>query len=358
MVVDCGGGTVDLTTHKLIGNNLLQLSEVTERIGYFCGSSFIDNEFIKFLRKIFGDRAIDLLIENNYDQFQCLIQEFRKNVKEPFTGYDIELNYELVIGNVAPNLLQYVSEEIRKRMEESKWSIDIKYNDVKSMFDPIIDRILRMIYVQFDNTQKACSAMFLVGGFCENKYLQKRIQLEFNNRVKTMSVPTQPIAAISRGAVIYGLSIKSGDHAISSKVLKYTYGFKSLSIWKEGIDPLERKISGGRICKFSPLVKRGTEVKVDQVFSSNGHEIFLFSVKLIFQIYKTPKYNAEYCDEPEVEFVGKLQINLSDVQPGCRNGSVTFGISFGQMEILAFAKNEINGQTYATTFFVDEDFYD
>ena len=33
MIVDCGGGTVDLTTRKLINEN--QLDEITERIGDF-----------------------------------------------------------------------------------------------------------------------------------------------------------------------------------------------------------------------------------------------------------------------------------------------------------------------------------
>ncbi|PKC55786.1 hypothetical protein RhiirA1_446740, partial [Rhizophagus irregularis] len=47
--LDCGGGTLDLTTRKLVGNNPLQLSEVTERSsGGFCGSAFVDKEFIAF----------------------------------------------------------------------------------------------------------------------------------------------------------------------------------------------------------------------------------------------------------------------------------------------------------------------
>ena len=41
MVVDCGGGTIDLTTRKLLDKN--QLGEITERAGGNCGSAFIDN---------------------------------------------------------------------------------------------------------------------------------------------------------------------------------------------------------------------------------------------------------------------------------------------------------------------------
>jgi hypothetical protein len=33
-------------------------------------------------------------------------------------------------------------------MEENEWVIDIKYSDVKKWFDPIVDRIIRMIHVQ------------------------------------------------------------------------------------------------------------------------------------------------------------------------------------------------------------------
>ncbi|RGB27079.1 hypothetical protein C1646_819985 [Rhizophagus diaphanus] len=56
VVVDCDGGTLDLTTRKILG---------------YC--------------------AMDLLVENNYDEFQCLM-----------------------VGNIAPSLLQYVSESGRE----------------------------------------------------------------------------------------------------------------------------------------------------------------------------------------------------------------------------------------------------
>src|SRR5437764_2700358 len=135
MIVDCGGGTVDLTTRKLIGNEPLQLGEVTERIGDFCGSTFIDKEFVKFLREKLGTRAIDLLIENHYGQFQYLVQDFCRRAKIPFSG-DMEFLYQLDIEENAPILMQIVSEEIREIMEENEWLINIKYNDIKKMFDP------------------------------------------------------------------------------------------------------------------------------------------------------------------------------------------------------------------------------
>ncbi|PKY22940.1 hypothetical protein RhiirB3_526153 [Rhizophagus irregularis] len=351
MVVDCGGSTVDLTTRKLVGINPLQLGEVKERTGNFCGSTLVDKMFINFLRERLGTRAIDLYMENYYDQFQFLVREYCKNIKVPFTGDNREFNYELDIEEHAPALLQFVDKETREIMELNEWMINIKYNDIKLMFDPIIERILHLIRKQLDVIQETCSKMFLVGGFCENKYLQNRIKKEFQDTVKLIEVSAQPITAISRGAVVYGSNIleyKESDKesGIFSIVLKYTYGVKLCFDWKEGIDSSYRKTTDGKIFKFSPLVKRGTKAEVGQEFNLDYyHSPSSFN----FQLYRTPEYNAEYCDAPGMELVGTMQIDLPDDHLGL-NRPLAFGISFDQMEISAFAKNSMTGQMYVTRF--------
>jgi hypothetical protein len=84
MVVDCGGGTVDLTTRKLLEGN--KLGEKIKRKGGFCGGSFVDDEFIEFLGRKVGHSAIKLLKVNYYSQLQYMVQEFCRRVKFPFTG--------------------------------------------------------------------------------------------------------------------------------------------------------------------------------------------------------------------------------------------------------------------------------
>src|SRR5436305_10891222 len=96
LIVDCGGGTVDLTTRKLLNKD--ELGEITVRAGDFCGGTYVDQEFVNFLKTKVGESAIDLLKKNHYGQFQFLIHEFCRNVKLPFTGVEEEYeNYELDI---------------------------------------------------------------------------------------------------------------------------------------------------------------------------------------------------------------------------------------------------------------------
>ncbi|GES96669.1 hypothetical protein GLOIN_2v1486447 [Rhizophagus clarus] len=251
-----------------------ELGEITERTGDFCGSTYIDKEFINFLRKKLGNDAIKQLMENHYGQFQYMVQNFFcQKVKLPFTGnredYD---TYELDIERVAPILITYVGKEIREIMEENEWIIDIRFEDIKAMFDPVIDRIIGLIRSQLSNVQD-CSAIFLAGGFSESEYLQKRIKQEFQHVVKNIRVSTIPIAAISRGAVMYGLSLKN-DNVISTRILKYTYGIEVVNYWMEG-DPISRRLHNGRIVRFHCLARRGTQVETNQKASLIGYYLGL-----------------------------------------------------------------------------------
>ncbi|EXX75866.1 uncharacterized protein OCT59_009879 [Rhizophagus irregularis] len=89
-------------------------------------------------------------------------------------------------------------------MEENDWVIEFGYDDIKSMFDPIVERSIKMIHMQLDNNRKTCTAMFLVEELSQSKYSQKKIKQEFRHRMKNILVLLQSIA-ISYGAALYGL---------------------------------------------------------------------------------------------------------------------------------------------------------
>ncbi|RIA95891.1 hypothetical protein C1645_816035, partial [Glomus cerebriforme] len=345
MVVDCGGGTVDLTTRELLANN--KLSEITVRTGEYCGSTFIDEEFIKFLRRILGNDAIEQFRNNHYGQLQYIVQEFCWRGKFPFTGNPS--NYspcELDIEKCAPALLQYVSEEVRNRLEDDDWIIEIRFNDIKQMFDPVVDRILSLMKDQLRNAQKTCSTIFLAGGFSESRYLQTRIRQEFRHIVPTIIVPIHPITAISRGAVLYGLSLKNKSviATIATRVLKYTYGIQEIKYWMEG-DPIERKTRDGRIIKFHCLAKRGTQVETNQKVIKNFTPLSPIQKRVSFKIYYTSKSDAIYCDEPGMKLLGNLTIDLPSSSTLDR---LLFAFTFGEAEINVTVKNKTTGQNYVT----------
>ncbi|UZO09773.1 uncharacterized protein OCT59_029986 [Rhizophagus irregularis] len=351
MVVDCGGGTVDLTTRRLLRDN--KLSEITERTGDFCGGSYVDREFLKFLSRKLGESTINLLRENNYGQMQFMIQQFCQKLKFHFTGNQNEFDpYEFDIEEICPILKQYCNDNIKEEMEENDWVIDINFEDLKSMFDPVVGRIIRLIRGQLDSSKDKCSTIFLVGGFSESKYLRMRVKEEFGKLVSAIIVPKQPIAAIVRGACDYGLDMST----IVERTLKYTYGLGTHRNWEDE-DPIYRKknFKGNdetKIAIFHHFVTRGTKVGVDEEFRTITRPAMPDQTAMSFPIYKTTELSAEFCDEPGMKLLGTLRIELPDVHLGL-DLDVEFSLIFGKLELVAKAKNLQNGRTYDTSFELD-----
>ncbi len=65
-------------------------------------------------------------------------------------------------------------------MEELEWTIELKFDEVKKMFDPVITKILNLIREHL-NSDKNIEALLFVDAFCEFKYLRTRIEKEFND---------------------------------------------------------------------------------------------------------------------------------------------------------------------------------
>ncbi|CAB5341456.1 unnamed protein product [Rhizophagus irregularis] len=294
LVVDCGGGTVDLTIRKLLKKD-----------------------------ELVGELAISRLIENHYGKYQYLIQEFCRIVKLSFTGIEEEYkNYELDIEQDCPILKQYITGSKKNRLEDDDWLIGLGFDDVKNMFDPVI-----------------------IGGFSESKYLQERIRKEFMVRVDNIIIPHQPIAAVVRGAVRYGTNKK----LIKNRVLKYTYGRSTLRPYNESIDTLDRKRDSGYVLVFKPLARKGTTVEVGQKFFQTSHPENSDQEKMWCRILIADNESARYCDDDGVKELGDFIIDLPDKQLG-KDRKVYFELCFGEMEIRAYAKNEYNGNEYSATF--------
>ncbi|CAB5381395.1 unnamed protein product [Rhizophagus irregularis] len=74
-----------------------------------------------------------------------------------------------------------------------------------------------------------------------------------------------------------------------------------------------------------------------------------FMANIKFEVYYTNEDSAIYINEPGMKLLGVLNADLPDYY--IDNRSIDFGLIFGQNEITAFARNELNGQKFVTTFY-------
>ncbi|CAG8497182.1 13058_t:CDS:2 [Racocetra fulgida] len=256
---------------------------------------------------------------------------------------------ELDLEAQCPSLLKYITGAQRTKLEKNEWLIELEFETVKKMFDPIIEKIIKLINNQlFEFTRKQvkhkCKAMFLVGGFSESQYLINRIREQFQRRVPIIASPRDPIAAIVRGAVKYGLNMGQ----VKSRVLKWTYGVEIMEDFDISNDPPDLRTDDNKIVKFKPLAYRGDDVKVDQTFDDVFKPLYDDQTVAEFRVYVTREIRPKYISN-EMRVLGTLKIALSRT-PSSGIRLIEFGLTFGKMEIKAMARNKFTGEIYHATF--------
>ncbi|CAG8565337.1 3344_t:CDS:2 [Gigaspora margarita] len=333
LVVDCGGGTVDLTMRTIQMGN--ELNEETERTGDLCGGTFVDQEFIKFIGRTVGFNALQNLKTYAYGDLQKLVIYFCDQIKHSFTGDPDE--YETIGLDLefrCPSLIKYITGATKTILENSEWVIELDFKTLKKMFDIVIDKIIRLIDNQLYqlkrlSNMRKCKAMFLVGGFSSSNYVIKRIREQFKRRVPYIASPQQPVAAIVKGAVAYGLDMSR----VKRRVLKWTYGVAVKANFDIGNDPLELRTSDNKIWKFDLLAVRGTNVSVNKEFCKEYKPLNPEQTMAEFNVYITTAYQPKYIDEDGMRLLGTLKITLSRWLSLGRDRPVEFGLTFGAMEI-------------------------
>ncbi|PKY55542.1 hypothetical protein RhiirA4_504538, partial [Rhizophagus irregularis] len=358
LVADCGDDTVDIITRKFLQNN--RLNEITKRVGDLCGFTFVDKEFLHFLERKVGIQALEKLKQCEYGQVQYLIKRFfstriRFKFNEDRECFRI---YKLNLQHYCPSLPQYVTGEFKEQMEEVGWIVKLDFESVKGMFDPVVDKIIKLIDGQLNDVRERCRAIFLVGEFSESPYLLSRIREAFKDRVSIIAVLALPIAAVVRGAIIYGLNVKPTHDlsdeldnlnkikTISSRVFEKTYGIKATRKWNPS-DPIERKLSDGMINIFLQIAKQGNEIPIDtgisMIFSSN------FISRNSIDLFITDEHDVKYCDSPGVNLIGTLKISTPST---IKNSAISITLFFSNITIKVVAQevDDKTGWKYETLF--------
>ena len=78
---------MDLTVRQILSDD--RIGETTERSGDFCGGTYVDDEFLKFIGSRVGESAMNLLKERYYGQVNYMVQQF---------CFKISLNSKLLNG--------------------------------------------------------------------------------------------------------------------------------------------------------------------------------------------------------------------------------------------------------------------
>ncbi|KAK6529165.1 hypothetical protein TWF694_004377 [Orbilia ellipsospora] len=202
VLCDAGGGTVDLISYQ-VGQlqPSLGLSEVAVGSGAKCGSTFVDRNLLKLVRRKIGDSRFKILCEKQDGMvLNKMIADF-EGVKRSFGS-------SYVPGSVSYLPMHGFANDPPAGIIEGQF--ELTHDDLKECFDPIVQQIIDLIQGQIDaicDTGVTPKYVFLVGGFGESDYLLHKLSAYKWNRAGQIEIinPDDAWSAVSRGAVLRGL---------------------------------------------------------------------------------------------------------------------------------------------------------
>ncbi|KAE9364639.1 Hsp70 family protein-like protein [Stipitochalara longipes BDJ] len=228
LILDCGGGTVDITTYKITHvEPRLDFEELCVGIGGKCGSTYIDRKLHGLLSQRFGSvfENVPWALKGPGSDFMNAFESIKRNFGNKKSRRVQELPIKLGIAKS-----RYYDEEER--------SVKLSYDDIKGLFDPVIKDITNLVEHQLQDVKKnkgdRIDRIILVGGFGSSPYLFNVLEewCEQKGGI-TLMKPEHPESAIVRGAAIRGLE----GIAPRMKRARRHYGFALSLDFREGIDP-------------------------------------------------------------------------------------------------------------------------
>lgn len=354
MVVDCGGGTVDITVHEVVGHGL---REIAEGAGGNHGSTYVDRSFLSYLEKKLSREALAdfrrshpleyLELLKNWEDIKC---GFDPAKRRGVTYFHLPASLYKLLSRSYPEIIQRL--ELEQRDDDK---IHLTHNTIEEIFRPVLDGLIKEVEIAFANMAKRvkstqCDYLFLVGGFSESLLLRERIQSVFGSRVKKIVTPDNPGAAVVEGSVSFGLN----PGALRSRLARLTYGSSSLDDFLPGVDPISKRKWYEDLnrwqCedRFKIFVQRGDEIDVDQEVSRTFVPAHRKQTNAEIRIFGTKKRDVRYTDEPEVEELGKMVVQMPDLT-GDMKREVVVTMHFGETELRVSAKDQTSGNRNSVT---------
>ncbi|KAI8985345.1 hypothetical protein BDB01DRAFT_81383, partial [Pilobolus umbonatus] len=249
MVVDAGGGTVDVISFEVVkpppeggvDSTRLTLKELCEGTGGKHGSTYLDRRFKRLLNETLAkckvhvkgediNKVVDSFIENHKVTFSTANKNSPIRIQLP-TGIKVNHTSSPYIEN---------------------GSFIFSYDTIeREVFDPVVRQIILLIEMQFAKLQevtsgKGINSILLVGGFGQSPYLRSRLKDHFSNVF--IAVPPNAAGSIAQGAASYAMEPRVVTERVARKSYSIEVISKAIPEDRQDAETIDR--DDGKWCKY------------------------------------------------------------------------------------------------------------
>ncbi|KAI0704722.1 hypothetical protein C8Q76DRAFT_631038 [Earliella scabrosa] len=295
MIIDAGGGTVDISSYAFLSTSPVSVEEVTSADCILQGSTRINVRAEEFLK----DRLKASAYGNDED-IKTMLEYFDKATKPVFKD-EKEPSY-IKFGAMNCN-----DQTVKIR----RGQLMLTGSEMMSFFQPSLSGIIDIVQKQRRAANRSLTTVFLVGGFAASPWLYNNLKKKLNVLGLTLCRPdSHTNKAVAHGAVSFFL-----EQFVSARVMKMNYGTQVVFQY-DSSDPEHYarrdmtfvRCSGRTMVKngYSTIIKKGLRVR-DNDEVSQPYNIEARNPKTLSSIvqdvlcYRGKEFRPRWVDvEPEL----------------------------------------------------------
>ncbi|XP_061164989.1 heat shock 70 kDa protein 12B-like [Saccostrea echinata] len=358
LVLDAGGGTVDITVHKVRNDGSLE--ELEKASGGDWGGTCVDMTFKQTLMDVVGELYVEEYCLKFTGDYIELLRDFemkkrkKTNVPQSKVTMKIPATFsEWFEEHENANIIEITKNS--KYGKSMKWEGD-KLRITQALFDSyfqpacagIIDHVSDILQRP---KVKGTSTILMVGGFSESPILQARLRHVFPLPEYRVVVPIDAGLAVLKGAVLFG----HNPRIISARIAKYAYGVASFQLFDPKIHEKEKKVNihGKDYCSdiFHVHVKKGATLFIDDAQLKRTYEPNRDDqTEIDLEIYISELDNPpKYVTDPGCQHLGTVTVKIPDGKTS-KAREVSVQLIFGGTEIRVVAKSVATGNVITAEF--------
>ncbi len=284
LLLDAGGGTIDIAAHQLSQDGKTWCEFLPPSGGPW-GSTCLNRFFFDTFAEAFGAELMEQFrtecpssfVELN-DKFELAKVQMEAFNMEYWPKIDLPQDLRDLLSTHGKNLKNCLTElSQRKSTTESqflslaRYRVQLGPQFVREMFNQLLPHIgdhLKALLLQPEAAD--CSRVFLVGGFGESQILKSYLtdllasSPELRNPARAAGLDVKESATkvhcVMNGAITFAME---PQRAVFGRVARSTYGIRTFRRFRDGVDPDDKRFVdayGHSFCKdvFEVLVKKGT----------------------------------------------------------------------------------------------------
>ena len=368
LVVDIGGGTVDISALRVSSRSDGNIEVIHPPTGSDFGGTRVNKEFETFLENAVNDPGFSRYIDTDNPTANAkhkadlnhLIRTTFEKQKRLFgskghagTKVVVQLPYTFLAvyrDDLQNGLRQYSESEIKLQRQELRISRSMMVH----FFQPIVDGILRNVAQALQDVEVKIETIYLVGGFGGCRYIYQAISEKFGDQYKYIT-PAEPDYAIVRGAVLF----RQNPEFVHSRKIDATYGIRIRARFESLIHDPEYKFiddDDKQMCSnlFSTIVERGDIISTDEVLCKTYYPVYHNQKRMTVHVYSSFEKDIWYVtgkrgkgersiQKAEVHQIGTFTVDMPILTGDTsRKVDVTFDFSHTEIQAKGYDRTSQN----------------